>query len=137
MSITFEVTGTRLTSGSPHDRLDVLSSAEGTLEVSIDGRLLYREIAFPFVELGVALRSWLLGAFRANDDFEFQSMDSDAAGLVWFRRVSGGWRIGSIHQEFPELRTISSTEVEDAVQHYNEFVDNWLKAHTRLGIADL
>lgn len=111
------------------DRYDLLLGVVATLEVDFRDRLLYREDGFPIVELRTELESWLRHGFRRHADFEFRSMESDEDGFVWFRRVEDGWRIGSIHQEFPAIEPLSAPEVWLIVARFIEDVDEWVVRH--------
>jgi hypothetical protein len=42
-------------------------------------------------------------------------MDTEEPGWVWFRSAGEGWRVGSLHQEYPELREFSLAELRQAI----------------------
>ena len=111
------------------DKFDLLLGIVATLEIWVADKLLYREQLFPIVELGVALERWLAAGLPARRDFQFHSMDSDEEGLVWLRSVGEGWRIGSIHQEFPAMMEFSDEAVVTLARTFIEQVDQWVLEH--------
>jgi hypothetical protein len=117
------------------DKFDLFLGIVATLEVWIGDRLLYREEMFPIVELRAALESWQGDAFAAQSDFEFQSMESDEVGLVWLRHVANGWRLGSTHQEFPELAKLTDGEVAALTDRFIENVDQWVLEHYNVRVS--
>ncbi len=110
-------------------RFDLLLGVVALIEIWIGNRLLYREEEFPIVELRAALTEWLAVGFLSRQDFEFQSMESDEVGLLWLRHDPLGWRIGSIHQEFPAVDTLADEEIEPLVRRFVDDVDQWLLDH--------
>jgi hypothetical protein len=100
--------------------------------------VVYSEVQFPIVELRVALERWLKAREDSLDDFEFESMESDETGLVWFRRQpSGKWRVGSVHQD--EL-AVDELDLDDVVRGCERFVtgvDDWVRARLRLEIRNV
>jgi hypothetical protein len=123
--------------GTLRDKLDLLLGIVGTVEVWGDTRLLYREEMFPIVELRAALGSWLAGAFAARGDFEFESLESDEVGLIWLRHVGSGWRIGSIHQEFPATAELTDEEVAVLARTFIEDVDRWVLDHCDIRVSSV
>jgi hypothetical protein len=55
-----------------------------------------------------------------GNNFEFDSMESDDVGLIWFRRLGEGYRIGSLYQEFPAMAMLQNDQVRRIIA---EFVD--------------
>jgi hypothetical protein len=100
------------------DRYDVLLGLVADFSITIGDRLLYREVDFPVVELAAGLLRWLEQRPEPGDDFEWESMETEEPGWVWVRSVGDGWRIGSIHQEYPELRSFSMTELQWAITDF-------------------
>ena len=119
------------------DKLDLLLGVVATIEVWVGGKLVYREEMFPIVELRAALGTWLGGAFAEGRDFEFQSVESDEEGLIWLRRIDSGWRIGSIHQEFPVLTELADEEVAGLAHDFIENVDRWVLEHCGIRVSSL
>jgi hypothetical protein len=119
------------------DAFDLLLGVVAVLEIAVCGRLLYREESFPIVELRAQLMRWLDGSLGKRQDFEFQSMEHDEPGLVWLRWVpEGGWRIGSIHQEYAETRAFTDDLIDQAVRRFTDAVDNWLRRELHVHIDD-
>lgn len=119
------------------DRLDLLVGVVATLEITFRDRLLYREEEFPVVELRAHLARWLREEMPRQLDFEFESMESDETGLVWLRHVPEGWRIGSIHQEFPAIDPLSESEVARVVTRFIKDVDQWVREQLNVEPATL
>jgi hypothetical protein len=110
------------------NRVDLLIGVVADLKLVVDGRVLYQEEDFPIVELRESMAKWLREGIDSGLDFEFESMESDEVGLVWFRRdPSGtGWRVGSIHQEYIETRLWSGDVVNRVISSYVDRVNAWL-----------
>lgn len=110
---------------------DVEVGVVATLTVTVQDRLVYREVQFPVVELRLALGRWSCGP---EVDFEFESMASDETGLIWLRRQpSGLWRVGSVHQDRPEMAELERPVIIDAIDRLAEVVDAWV--YLRLGVT--
>ena len=107
------------------DLADILLRLVADFSIVVDDRLLYREPGFPVVELACSFLGWLKHEPQPGDDFEFDSMDIEEPGWVWFRSVGQGWRVGSIHQEYPESRVFSRAELQDAI---TDFIDRLVVA---------
>jgi hypothetical protein len=100
------------------DLYDVLLGLVAEFSITIGDRLLYREVDFPVVELAASLLRWLDLRPEPGDDFEWESMETEEPGWVWVRSAGDGWRIGSIHQEYPEPRILSMTELQWAITDF-------------------
>lgn len=135
MTVMLGFTAARLERPRVRDKFDLLLGIVATFEVWVRGKLLYREEMFPIVELRVALERWLGDAFCCHENFEFQSMESDETGLLWFRWEDGGWRIGSIHQEYPESYILSDGDVSDVIARFIEKVDGWVLDNCGVHVA--
>ncbi len=133
----FAFEGARLERGEARWSYDLLLGVIATFEVRVGDRLLYREEMFPIVELCVALRQWRRDSLPRRQAFVFQSLESDEAGLVWIRPDDGGWRVGSIHQEYPELRRWSDDEIGRSLNDFVRSVDDWLSENTGSSVDDL
>lgn len=97
---------------------DVLVRVTADLSIVVEDRVVYSEVDFPVVELAVALVRWceLPGCGRV--DFEFDSMSTPEPGWVWIRREGAGWRVGSLHEEYPEMLEFTTDQVRDAVHRF-------------------
>lgn len=133
----------RLLFGSPdleggvvRSRYDLLLGVVADFEIRINDQLLYREAMMPIVELAIALTDWLQAGLRASADFEFKSLEADESGAVWFRRIEGGWRIGSLYQEYPEMNTWTDEAVCEAIGEFVDRVEAWLQTTLEKGIDD-
>lgn len=98
----------------------------------VDDRLLYQEPEFCVVEFAQQVDRWL----RESDinDFEYDAMDAEEPGLVWFRFEKDGWRVGSLFQEQPEMREYSKENLKNAAMAFMAKLDSALEANfgTRL-----
>ena len=74
----------------------------GLFCVKVGDRLLYQEEEFCLVEFAVSAQIWRKGLHQKQEDFIYTSLESDESGLFWVKKVDGGWRVGSIHQEYEE-----------------------------------
>jgi hypothetical protein len=117
------------------DRYDLLLGVVGTLRLLTWDKLLYEEPMFPIVELRVQLATWLQTGFHNNRAFEFQSMESDEAGLVWIRRQNDGWRIGAKHQVRVETRVFSDDQIKSASCRFIDTVDSWLRSEWDIEVS--
>lgn len=97
-----------------------------------DNRLLYEEPEFCVVEFAQQLDDWL----KEPDapDFEYDAIDAEEPGLVWFRFEKDGWRVGSLFQEQPEMREHSRESLKSAAMEFMAQLDSALEANfgTRL-----
>jgi hypothetical protein len=115
---------------------DLLLGVSANFEIRVDGRILFSEPMFPVVELRVALKQWLEDGFKRHNDFEFESMESEEAGIVWLRyQNSGGWRIGSLQQEYLEIQTLSDVAVRDVVNDYVRDIDAWVLLNCGVSVS--
>ena len=117
------------------DEFDLLLGVEATLSLRVSDTLIYNEPMFPIVELRVALDRWL----RRPDiaDFELDSMEADEPGFVWIRhQPSGGWRVGSIHQDEIAREELTRDEIVSGCKAFIEAVDRWVRDHLHLEVAD-
>lgn len=104
--------------GRPIGTEDLLVRAGADFEIVVGERVLYFEIDFPVIELAAALAHWSDVAAPLDADFEFDSMSAPEPGWVQIRRESAGWRLGSLHQEYPEMGVFTTDEVESAVRRF-------------------
>jgi hypothetical protein len=96
----------------------VLLGLVADFSITVGDRLLYREVDFPVIELAAGLLRWLDQRPEPGDDFEWESMETEEPGWVWVRSAGDGWHIGSIHQEYPEPRSFSMTELRWAIADF-------------------
>jgi len=131
-TITISFSDTTFARDQVCDKYDLLLGVESTLRLEVGDRLVYSEPMFPIVELRDALASWLRGT---EGDFEFMSMESDEAGLVWFRQQpSGRWRAGSIHQDDIATTELDRPEVELGCHRFIDAVDQWVRENLSLDV---
>lgn len=104
--------------GLPATLADVLIRVTADLAIVVDGRPVYSEVAFPVIELAAALIWWCDLPERNRSEFEFDSMSTPEPGWVWIRRGVAGWRIGSVHQERPEMLEFTADQIRDAVHRF-------------------
>ena len=96
----------------------LLLGVTGDLSIQVNGRELYTEQEFPLVELALQSIRWVRRGPRVEDDFEFESMESADAPLIWIRRSGDGWRIGAVHQNYDETSVLSWLNIERALVAY-------------------
>jgi hypothetical protein len=116
--ITFETTALRFERDDPKDRFDLLLGVCAELTVRVDNRVLYEEPDFPVVELALQLAGWSRTGLQDHTDFEFESMESDEPGLIWFRAADNGYRIGSLYQDFPAMTIWDCDRVRQVVEGF-------------------
>jgi hypothetical protein len=97
---------------------DVFIGVTGRFEITADGTTVYAEDYFPVIELAAELGDWLRSGFQARRDFEFDSMSTPEAGWVWIRHTESGWRVGSLHQERPDVAVRGDSEIHTAVETF-------------------
>jgi hypothetical protein len=100
---------------------DLLLRVVAELSIVIDGRLLYREVEVPIVELCAQLWEWLEGG-ETRGDFSYDSMESETLGLLWIERREDGWQIGSAHQEYEETRRWRLEDLDRVMRDFVELV---------------
>jgi hypothetical protein len=126
MKVMFTFTHVKCESEEIRTKIDLLLGVTAQFEISVDDRILYFEESFPIVEFRTQLLNWLRNDFVEFEDFDFQSMESEEEGLVWFhRQPSGQWRVGSAFEEFIEFRTLLDNDVSHIVESYVAVVDSW------------
>lgn len=118
------------------DRYDLLLGVEATIILGVGDRTVFTEPDFPIVELRDALAQWL--ASNPKDDFEFESMESDEVGLVWFRQQpSGHWRAGSVLQDDLAPEELPLEDVTGECRRFIGSVDMWVRDHLNVDIEDV
>ena len=106
------------------------------LSINVDERLLYKETDVPIVELAGQLWQWLKqGEIRT--DFSYESMESDTPGLISIKRGSGGWQVGSVHQEYEEVRLWPLEDIDRAVQNFLESVVGAARNQLAVDVHDI
>ncbi|MCT9871968.1 DUF7878 domain-containing protein [Paenarthrobacter aurescens] len=73
---------------------DYLVGLDADFTVSEGSVQLYRELAFPVVELARSLFVWL--SANSRGDFVFDSMSLEEVGAISLRRTSSGWLMESV-----------------------------------------
>jgi hypothetical protein len=114
------------------DKFDRLLRIVGDFSIRVDSRILYVESEFPFVEFATQLTKWL--AAGGQQDFSYDSVESDDPGLVWFRRSGEQWKVGSIHQTYEENGTFSFDEIRQAGQQFIDTLINRVSAELKINI---
>jgi hypothetical protein len=98
--------------------LDIIVGVEGEFALYIDDLLLYSDEWCCLVELAAQV-NWWLDAVRSEPwDFQYTSIESDEAGLIWIKYSAPGWRIGSVHQAYDENRYFTLAEIADPFAQY-------------------
>jgi hypothetical protein len=100
-------------------------------------QVIYSEDGFTVFELRLAFDHWLRESDDAVVGFEFNSVESDEPGLVWFRpQPGGGYRVGSIHQDDVSFEVFSLAEIQQAVQEFIGSVDDWVFQNLGMVVAE-
>ncbi|BCW16731.1 hypothetical protein NtRootA4_37100 [Arthrobacter sp. NtRootA4] len=95
---------------------DYLVGLDADLNVSEGPALLFREPAFPVVELARSLFLWLNDANRG--DFMFDSMSFEEVGAVSLTRGSSGWVVGSVFRPDMVSNPLDWAEVESSCREF-------------------
>jgi hypothetical protein len=115
---------------SPLDVFDLLLGVVATFEILVGDRVLHREEGLPIVELRGQLVRWAQGALANGEDFAYDSLESDEPGFVWFRRQpEGGWRVGSLYQDYIEITVWSDDQVREVISRFAKNVDDWVESN--------
>ncbi len=78
---------------------------------------IFREVEFPFVEFAAQLAAWFQAERPGN--FDYESMESPAAGLIYFHRSdTGEWRVGSTLPGNPRSAAITTDELRGGVEAF-------------------
>jgi len=89
------------------------------IAVEIDSNAVYREELFPVVEFAMQADRWAGNVGEDGPDFTYQSIESDEPALLWFRRGSDGWKIGSSDGPSPvESCSVPLFAITGAVRDY-------------------
>lgn len=112
---------------------DLLLGVVADIEWTVGDRVLFAEEMVPVVELALAMRGWLARGLPLGEEFSYDSVEADDTGLIWTRREAGGWRVGALFQEYPEMTIWSPEEVAQLFRDFVEGVERWL--HTNLGVG--
>ena len=102
----------------PRDDVGPVANVGGALSIDATGQTVCSEVAFPVVELALALERWRRARQHTESNFEFDSMSAEGRGLVWIRRSEGGWCIGSVAQGPADTPTFSTEEIDGAMDAY-------------------
>jgi hypothetical protein len=138
MRLSLKFKDARFVRSSPRDKFDLLLGVVATFEIMVGERILYHEEEFPIVELRVQLVRWIDDGFISGVDFTLDSMESDEPGMVWFRKdAEGGWRAGSLFQEYIEVAVWSNSDVLNSVTRFVTEVDDWVDANLGVRVAEV
>ena len=112
----------------------LILGVEATIELTVNGRTIFTEPGFPIVELRLALTRWR----PASGDFEFESVESDEDGMVWFRKQrSGTWKAGSIWQDEAARGELTEDQVLQACDAFIAAVDRWVENSLSLNVDEV
>lgn len=108
MSMTYE--GLKSDELQGIEQADYLVALDADFQIREGDVTLYREPAFPVVELARSLLIWLDNPRRGA--FRFESMSFEELGSVQVRRTPGGWVFGSIFAPHSSSSPVDWSEVE-------------------------
>ena len=89
---------------------------------------------FPWSSSALAMRGWLDRGLPKGEEFSYDSVEADEPGLIWSRPEGGGWRVGALYQEYPEVTVWSRDEVTQVFRDFVERVERWLRANLGVGL---
>jgi hypothetical protein len=119
------------------DNNDLLVGVVASFSIKVGTRVLFSEGDFPIVELRVQLAQWHGGGSLAGKNFELDSLESDEPGIVWIRRSKGGgWRVGSIWQEYAESRDWTDDELATCLAAFAKDVDAWVSTELHVDLSE-
>lgn len=88
-------------------------------EVALDDEPLYREVAFPVLELAQALDSWLRRDMPSCREFVFEPTGAAEPGALQFRPADGKWIVDSSQRPSPRApQPIAIGDLEASVRRY-------------------
>jgi hypothetical protein len=117
-----------------NDDWEIMLYIEADFFVLVDSKVLYSEQYFCVVEFASALFRWLDKVDKTEEDFIYESMDSDEVGLVWIKQNESGWRVGSVHQNYEEARTFNLDEIKEACKKIFYDLNNELSAKFKIDL---
>jgi hypothetical protein len=119
-------------------RYQLLLGVGATIRLFDDeGRIVFEEPDVPVVELALALEDWLTSGLDSQEDFEFDSLESDEPGLVWIRlQAPDTWAVGALEQEFPDPHLYSTDAVAEAFHCFVRSVEDWVQQNLGGSISD-
>lgn len=112
----FEITTTDMSTLKEPEQL--LLGIVGRFSVLVGPKTLYEEVEFCLVEFAMDVSEWLIKVPTTNEDFVYESLESDEIGLVWIKSGTSGWHVGSIHQNYQETKSFNIDEIRMAINHY-------------------
>lgn len=113
---------------------DLLLGVVADVTWTVGDRVLFTEELMPVVELALALRGWLDRGLPNGDELSYDSIEADESGLIWSRPEGAGWRVGALHQEYPEVTVWSAADVAQLFGDFVERVERWLRANVGVGL---
>lgn len=72
----------------------------------------------PIVELALQLMEWVDHVELDSKDFYYDSVEHDEAGIVFFKKVNGGWQVGSIWQKTTSSMIVPLYKIRNAVNNF-------------------
>jgi hypothetical protein len=100
---------------------DVLVNVEADLVVMDGEQVLYADVAFPVLELSVALREWKSVPGGSRAAFEFPSLSMEDRWSVRILPVDSGWQVIDDEGGNPVAGSLRTTEEIDSA--IDEFTD--------------
>ena len=114
--LAFEITTTDTSRLKAPEQL--LLGIVGRFSVLVGPKTLYEEVEFCLVEFAMDVSQWLINVPTTDEDFVYESLESDEIGLVWIKSGTSGWHVGSIQQHYQETKSFSLDEIRMAVNKY-------------------
>jgi hypothetical protein len=99
----------------PHD---LFLHVVATFSVVVNHQVIYEEELFAVVEFAINSQRWSSEAGLTQEDFVYTSMDAEEEGLVWFRKQSDGWRVGSVFQQCDCTLALELREIQSSIDEY-------------------
>jgi len=110
----------------------------GDLRIFAGSQEVYRDSAFPLVELALALTEWAERVRDTGGSFGF-APSAGPPGQILFRILagSGGWNVVSIQQELPGSTVFDLDRVLDEVWRFVHELDREVREEHDFGVLEL
>src|SRR5690348_8559472 len=97
---------------------EICLGIDASFRVDVAGENIYSEELFPVVEFAVDAEIWSATAQQTQQDFAYTSMDAEQKGLIWVKRVEGGWQLGSALREKGASKPVDLLEIQAALDAF-------------------
>jgi len=119
------------------DPSDLYLHVVATFSVIVNHQVIYEMELFPVVEFAINSQRWSSEVGLTQEDFSYTSLEAEEEGLVWFKKQSDGWRVGSILQQCECTLALGLKEIQRSVDEYYVGLRGAIKQQFGLDIEDL